>query len=221
MADKTETKSILEALMKTSAEVDMLGKNEENKHGKYKFVSIDKYYEKVAPIALGNGLYWIGKQTDFKGLNEKYVSFTYMFDLHHTNGDKWEGFYSTTIIHPIQGAQTSASADSYAEKAFMRRAFKVVTGEEDTEETEGKKKTVIGISKLKKEYTEFHRDMNACSDLDELVAFRNSSLEFLQRALEWELGWYGDNGDITGLKKDLDKKYNELKAEQDRKEGKE
>ena len=210
--------TILGAVFKTSRELGTLGKDDFNPHAKYKYVSIDKYYEKVPSAALANGLYWMGKQVGFKGLNDKYVSFDYEFDLYHQNGEKWEKFYTTTIIHPIQGAQTSSSADSYAEKSFMRRTFKIITGEKDAEAEQAERKSVVGISKLKQEYTEFYREINACSDLDQLVAFRNSSLEFLERAPEWESGWYGDGGDIHGLKKDLDIRYNELKAEQDSKQ---
>ena len=36
-------------------------------------------------------------------------------------------------MHPIQGAQTAGSALSYADKLFMRSAFKVVTGESDAD----------------------------------------------------------------------------------------
>ncbi len=64
------------------------------------------------------------------------MHFLYEIDLFHKNGEVWENFDRVNVFHPLQGAQTSGSARSYAEKIFMRTLFKVVTGEKDADATE-------------------------------------------------------------------------------------
>jgi hypothetical protein len=56
-----------------------------------------------------------------------------MFTMFHGTGEVVPVYDRISIFHPLQGAQTSGSAASYAEKLFMRKAFKVVTGEKDAD----------------------------------------------------------------------------------------
>ena len=55
-----------------------------------------------------------------------------VFDL---NGTPLVGMAAAemSILHPLQGAQTTGSAASYAEKIFLRTLFKIVTGEPDAD----------------------------------------------------------------------------------------
>ena len=124
-------------LLKIASEIPNLEKENENKFGKYSYVSIDDYYSKVASIANKHGVGWVCRETqcDFRK-EDNAVIFTYGFDLYSSNGEYIEDFTNFTVVHPIQGAQSSGSAASYAEKMFMRTVFKVRTGEQDADATD-------------------------------------------------------------------------------------
>lgn len=135
---------IIKAIVDTRAGIGRLGKSAMNPHGRYKYVSIDAYYEKVALIAAENGLSWVISEVDFKALPDfgvtkgGIIQATYSVTLMHVSGATLPGFSRITIIHPIQGAQTVGSAMSYMDKVFMRQAFAVATGEAgaDADETD-------------------------------------------------------------------------------------
>jgi hypothetical protein len=61
------------------------------------------------------------------------LRFDFSVDLMHTSGMVWEGWQKLTIFHPTQGAQTTGSAMSYAEKLMMRTTFSVATSEDDVD----------------------------------------------------------------------------------------
>ena len=131
------TPNIAAAMIKIAQAVPQLGKADRNQFAKYNYVSIDKYYEGIAKLAAANGIMW--QPREIHTAIEKDVGkdgalrITYAFDLYHESGDCIEEFSKFTILHPIQGAQTAGSALSYADKLFMRSAFKVVTGEQDAD----------------------------------------------------------------------------------------
>ena len=125
----------IKAIIATREQVGSLGKSAMNPHGRYKYVSIDTYYEKVAVAAAKNGLSWIASEIDFQIMPEVgktgIIRSTYSVSLMHEKGDFIQDFTRLTIIHPIQGAQTVGSAMSYLDKVFMRQLFSVATGEKD------------------------------------------------------------------------------------------
>jgi hypothetical protein len=127
-------KEIAEALFATAKAVadNPLVKDVENEFAKFKYVPIDSYYAAIPPLALKNGLFWRCRETAVGG-EGKTFKFQYAFDLIHKDGATVEGYDVVTIYHPAQGAQSSGSARSYADKLFMRTAFKCVTGERDSE----------------------------------------------------------------------------------------
>lgn len=131
---------IAKALLATTREVGKLVKDQNNAHGKYAFVGIDTFYEKVASVAAGHGLSWNMSEdslTIIEGAKAPMIRATYTFSLFHESGAALETFSRITIIHPIQGAQTVGSAVSYLDKIFMRQVFKLSTGEagNDADET--------------------------------------------------------------------------------------
>lgn len=133
------TPNIAAAMVRIAQAVPQLGKADRNQFAKYNYVSIDKYYDTIARLAAANGIMWQAREIENIIVKDvgKDGSFriTYDFNLYHESGDMIEGFAAFTVLHPIQGAQTAGSALSYAEKLFMRSAFKVVTGEEDADAT--------------------------------------------------------------------------------------
>jgi hypothetical protein len=136
--DASYPAEIAGAIIDTALSIGQLGKSEENKFGKYKYVSIDRYYEAVAQIALQHDLTWTCKEVQSRiEDNDKFVlKFTFMFTLIHRSGVVVPAADIISIYHQFQGAQTAGSAASYAEKLFMRKLFKVVTGEEDADATD-------------------------------------------------------------------------------------
>jgi hypothetical protein len=131
------TPAIAAAMIKIAQAVPQLGKADRNQFAKYNYVSIDKYYDTIGRLAAANGIMWQAFEVENSVLRDVgkdgALRITYSFDLYHENGDIIKSFAAFTILHPIQGAQTAGSALSYAEKLFMRSAFKVVTGESDAD----------------------------------------------------------------------------------------
>lgn len=132
--------SIAEAIFKVSLSIGQLGKSEVNPFGKFPYVPIDKYYEIVAHEALTNGLSWTCKEISSVLVGgeptKPIMKFTYMFTLLGRDGVCVPAADVISIFHQFQGAQTAGSAASYAEKLFMRKMFKVVTGEVDADATD-------------------------------------------------------------------------------------
>lgn len=135
MSDHPIPSEVIAAQLKVQELVGKLGKADFNEHGNYRFVPIDAYYEKVARVAAAEGLTWIARCVGFEKISEKGCRFDYQFDLIHKDGSTVQSFFCHPVLHPIQGAQTAGSALSYADKLFMRHAFKVVTGEADADST--------------------------------------------------------------------------------------
>lgn len=128
MSDKTKLAKSIVAL---ALEIEPLKKESRNGDAGFNFVSIDEYYAKVARLAMQRGIYWTLSELHSEPHGE-YVNTLYnieLYDVEHNLAD--ESFCTLSVQHPFQGAQTSGSSLSYAEKAFMRTAFKIVTGEPD------------------------------------------------------------------------------------------
>ena len=131
----------IKAIIETRTKIGNLGKAAFNPHGRYKYVSIDTYYEKVSAAAAANGLAWVATERSFELLPDIFkaptVRITYSVTLMHSGGEVIPDFSVVTIVHPVQGAQTVGSAMSYLDKVFMRQLFSVATGEAgaDADET--------------------------------------------------------------------------------------
>ncbi len=180
----------IKAIIATKEQVGSLGKSAMNPHGRYKYVSIDAYYEKVATTAAKNGLSWIASEDDFSVMPEVgktgIVKITYAVALMHSSGDYIPNFTTLTILHPIQGAQTVGSAMSYLDKVFMRQLFSVATGEKDSDADETnpadisgpdltpKAKEPVDTSIAEKLFLEFCPD---CQSLDDLKQFWSDNYE--------------------------------------------
>lgn len=124
-------KNIRQAIMEVSKEVKPLAKTDSNQYANYNYVSIDQYYDHVRSIALKHGLWWRIREVAYE-TGGKSATFTYEVDV-FTEDDIWESYDLLHLTHPYNGAQTAGSARSYAEKVFMRSAFKMVTGEPDAD----------------------------------------------------------------------------------------
>lgn len=113
-----------------------LAKNERNEFAKYNYVSIDQVLEYIVPIAVKYGLSWCWyeESSDVKQVGpSNCIAYKFVFSMRHSSGEEWRDHTAITIYHPLQGAQTSGSAASYAEKLYCRQMFKLRYGEPDAD----------------------------------------------------------------------------------------
>ena len=74
---------------------------------------------------------------------------------------------------------------------------------------------VPGITEIKAELNEFYREMHSCSDADQLAAFKNTKIKFLEDLkVRYPVGYHGDGGDINGLVADLTELHAKLSNEE-------
>jgi hypothetical protein len=127
-------KSVASALAKVQANVKTMGFDSNNAFAKYKYVSIDKYYDVVRPLLVDAGLMIIPDEEESDISDDRKVYKTRIkFTILHESGEYWDFPIRRTVILPFTGAQSCGSALSYAEKFCMRTLFKMTTGEEDAD----------------------------------------------------------------------------------------
>lgn len=130
---------IVEAVLKVRGEMKRLKKADFNEHGNYSYVSIDNYYEKIAPLITQAGLLWRTKEVEWKSLSGQgrgkdrtYAISTFAVSLYCAD-QSFEDYLRVTVCAPIDGAQTAGQVFSYADKIAMRVIFAIPTGEKDAD----------------------------------------------------------------------------------------
>lgn len=126
------------AIANAVSEVKVLGKSDRNKFDGYDFVSIDKFLALVNPICGRNGLFPIVSQREvefYDNINSKggksvWARFFYDITLYHSSGETL-GPTNIMVSVPMNGAQASGSAQSYALKQFFRAVLMIPTGDKD------------------------------------------------------------------------------------------
>lgn len=134
----TKHEGIAAAIAAAVGQVRKLGKADRNKFDGYDFVSIDKFLELVNPICAANGLFpWVHtdgielyENTNSKGSKSTWARFSFHITLHHASGQSI-GPATLIVAVPMNGAQASGSAQSYALKQFFRGVFMIPTGDKD------------------------------------------------------------------------------------------
>lgn len=139
------------AILAAQNDMPSLRKGDENKYGGYAYVSIDDYLSEIPKVAAVHGLFWITRETRFEVIGEKgnHVAYTFALDLMFEDGTCLPEYTTITVVHPIQGAQTAGSALAYGEKMMTRFVFKVVTGEQDADATDGAKEGLGSVPRAK------------------------------------------------------------------------
>jgi hypothetical protein len=130
--------TIFEAIASTARDVRVIGKSDRNKFDGYDFASIDKFLMLVNPIASKNGLFPIISQryvefyenVNAKGGKSVWARFFFDVTLYHSSGQTL-GPVNMMVCVPMNGAQTSGSAQSYALKQFLRSTLMIPTGDKD------------------------------------------------------------------------------------------
>jgi len=145
MTQETELKmppEIAKAIIGVMAEVKKLAKEGNNTFQRYKYTSVDQFYEALGSLMAAHGIFDVAierstevdvrETVDDKGVVKKslWLSTVIDFMLYHESGISF-GPLTRHIQVPAAGAQSYASAQSYAEKYFLRNLFKVPTGDVD------------------------------------------------------------------------------------------
>jgi ERF superfamily protein len=144
MSESTPTMppEIAKAIVAVMSEVKKLGKEGTNTFQRYKFTSVDQFYEALGPLMASHGIFDVAIErscvvetretvTD-RGEVKKgaWLIADYDFWLYHESGSSY-GPIPRHIQVQASGPQSYASAQSFAEKYFLRNLLKVPTGDVD------------------------------------------------------------------------------------------
>jgi hypothetical protein len=159
---------VLKKIISVASAIHGLKKTTENAHARYKYVPIDDFYREAASICKAGGLLWSIRETacehvghtKTRGGDVPVFKYTYEFDMFTEEG-MIKNYTSLSVLHPLQGPQTSGSALSYAEKMMMRTTFKIATGEEDADAIDPAVTNALQIHKKPEEWKEIAKDILA------------------------------------------------------------
>ena len=137
---------IAAAIVAVKKQVRQLGSDERNEHGGYRYVSVDKFYERIGPLMAEAGLALlidetetdvrVSETTDRNGNLRKtpWLFAQYQLAFMHASGCV-SAPMRRSLAMPITGPQSYGAAQSYVEKQFLLQVFKIPTGEKDADET--------------------------------------------------------------------------------------
>ena len=147
MSDDTSKKAaLLKAICQVSATCGKVAKDDYNKHGAYKFASVDAFLAAVGLPMAEAGLVCEAEQVSAEVITRASTN-TGSNGREYTKTSNWERSTWTVSIHhidggvfgpvtrivelPLSGAQTNGSAQSYVQKVVYRSVFNIPTGEPD------------------------------------------------------------------------------------------
>lgn len=203
-------KPIAEAVIKVMAALGTLAKANENKFDKYNFASIDDFIEFVRPHMIEAGLFILLDEADAPKLvdvakkdGKPMAMWWAPFEYYIVTADgSSAGPFRKTVMVQASGAQSSGSAQSYAEKQIMRSLFKIPTREGDDPD---KEKVEISARKGENE-----------TDLQRVAGRIRRKLLTAASVDDLGLAWADNSIDIDHIKRVSDTAYNFLKQEYDR-----
>ncbi len=135
---------IAKAIVKVMGEVKKLGKDADNKHGGYKYVSVDQFFDQIGALMHGAGIFVLVDEPESETASREttdgygkvkvsnWLTSHYDIWIFHDSGAHF-GPIKRTIQVPATGPQSYGSAISYVEKYFLRSLFKIPTGEQDAD----------------------------------------------------------------------------------------
>ncbi len=133
---------VAKGIIKVMAGVKLLGKDATNPFQRYKYTSVDQFYEAIGPLMADAGIFTllmensidISKQetTNDRGETKSsmWMSVSYDIYIYHETGVSF-GPVQRSIRVLANGAQAYAAATSFVEKYYLRQLFKIPTGEAD------------------------------------------------------------------------------------------
>lgn len=129
-----------EAIRLVMSEIKPISKSEENTFGKYKYASVDAFYEMIQPLLAKHKLNILPIEVQpvrIERFGDKpWGHFVIGFVLSVGGVTYYEPLMTETLFIKIEGPQTFNGAKSYAQKTFLRQLFKVPTGEMDLDGTD-------------------------------------------------------------------------------------
>lgn len=135
---------IAKAVIAVKRQIERIGKDETNAFAKFKYASVDQFYEAVGPLMAQAGLFDLVQEVDLNvemrevqqenGAIKKslWLTANYEIWMYHESGCQF-GPIPRKIIVPATGPQAFGSGQSYVEKYFLRALFKIPTGEADAD----------------------------------------------------------------------------------------
>lgn len=135
---------IAKAVVSVMREVKKIGKDATNRHGGYKYVSVDQLFDAVGALMSDAGIFVVVDETscdtarrettDNYGKTKVSTWLTCHYDIfiYHESGASY-GPVKREIQVAATGPQAYGSGISYAEKYFLRSLFKIPTGEQDAD----------------------------------------------------------------------------------------
>lgn len=130
---------IAAAIIAVKKRVKQLGADDRNEHGRYNFVSVDKFYATIGKLMADAGLALLIDETghDLRPSDKSgniWLFANYACRFVHESGAMGPPM-RRAIALPISGPQAFGAAQSYIEKQLLRQVFKVPTGEKDADDT--------------------------------------------------------------------------------------
>src|SRR3990167_4773530 len=130
---------IAAAIIAVKKHVKQLGADDKNEHGRYNFVSVDKFYATIGKLMADAGLALLIDETstEVRGSDKSgnpWLFAQYLLSFMHEGGAMSAGL-RRSIALPISGPQAYGAAQSYIEKQFLRQVFKVPTVDKDADDT--------------------------------------------------------------------------------------
>ena len=135
---QTMPKSIAARVVKVAQNVKKLHRDQKNEFANYNYTSVDSFYEALGPIMAEAGVFVVIDEARIV-VDKGFLSCDYEIYLVSEEGDTY-GPMRRQVTVKASGPQAYASAQSYAEKYFLRQLFKIPTGEKDADAHE---KTVL------------------------------------------------------------------------------
>lgn len=154
-----------------------------NRHGGYKYVSVDKFYEDMGPLLAEAGLFIMMHEKSCE-TDGKWLFVTFDIYLIHKSGKSYGPVPRTQGVLAT-GPQAYAAAQSFAEKYFMRQLFKIPTGEEEADADSQPKSQIPASKKPSKDFTA-ERDLaigalQMCADAEALDSWAVDNKDQIHR----------------------------------------
>tara|TARA_R110000787_G_scaffold193035_6_gene304605 strand:- start:936 stop:1562 length:627 start_codon:yes stop_codon:yes gene_type:complete len=203
------TKGINEAFVAAQKLIGGARKSSSNPHFKSKYADLKECFNACSDILNDHGIS-ISQPTVM--LNEEIFAIRTI--LTHTSGEAKQDFGVPILGWKNQSneAQKFGAGQTYARRFGLCGMVGIAPEDDDgnslTQDTP--KKNPAGISRLRGELSAFTKDLYACTDIDMYEGLKSSHTDFLTRIQEYDTGWFGDGGDIKGLRKEMSEIFLQL-----------
>ena len=124
-------KSVASRVVAAARNIKKLHYDKRNEYQSYNYTSVDNFYEAVGPIIADAGLFIVVDEV-MATVDKGMLTSNYEIFLVSEEGESYGPIRRQTTVKAA-GPQSYASAQSFAEKYFLRQIFKIPTGEADAD----------------------------------------------------------------------------------------